>query len=163
MAEKLHRCYDNQMPSYRRAFIPGGCWFFTVNLLERRNTLLIDHVDVLCHSVAATRRDYPFGIDAWVVLPDHLHAVLTLPPDDADFSVRWRLIKTKFVKSLPKREHLSGVRAARGERGIWQRRFWEHLIRDDGDSAPCRILLHQSGEARAGWQGAGLAAFVVSS
>jgi putative transposase len=125
---------DN-MPNYRRAFVPGGCWFFTVNLLERRNTLLVDHVDILRNAVAATRRDYPFGIDAWVVLPDHLHAVLTLPPDDADFSIRWRLIKTRFAKSLPRRERLSVVRAARGERGIWQRRFWEHLIRDDGDYA----------------------------
>jgi putative transposase len=80
-------------------------------------------------------RRYPFHIDALVVLPDHLHAVWTLPPDDADFSTRWRLIKTRFVRSLPKSEHLSPVRQARGERGIWQRRFWEHLIRDDSDYA----------------------------
>jgi putative transposase len=69
------------------------------------------------------------------ILPDHIHAVWTLPPDDADFSLRWRLIKTFFAKSIPKRERLSPVRQARGERGIWQRRFWEHLIRDDQDYA----------------------------
>ena len=67
------------------------------------------------------------------MLPNHLHAVWTLPPDDADFSTRWRLIKTRFAKALPDRERRSAVRATRGERGIWQQRFWEHLIRDDAD------------------------------
>src|ERR1700752_4846149 len=74
------------MPNYRRAFVPGGCWFFTVNLLERQKTLLVEHIELLRLSVAATRRNRPFAIDAFVVLPDHLHAVWTLPPDDADFS-----------------------------------------------------------------------------
>jgi putative transposase len=123
------------MPNYRRAFIPGGCWFFTVNLLERRNTLLVDRVDALRVAVEKTRARYPFVIDAVVVLPDHIHAVWTLPPGDADFSVRWRLIKSHFVRALPKYEPLSDVRRARSERGIWQRRFWEHLIRDEADYA----------------------------
>ena len=111
------------MPNYRRAFVPGGCWFFTVNLLDRRETLLVDHIDGLRGAVAATRRTFPFDIDAMVILPDHIHAILTLPPDDADFSTRWRLIKTRFAKTLPKEERRSAVRKARGERGIWQRRF----------------------------------------
>jgi putative transposase len=68
-----------------------------------------------------------------VVLPDHIHAVWTLPPDDADFSLRWWLIKIGFAKAVPKTEQRSAVRIARGERGIWQRRFWEHLIRNDED------------------------------
>ena len=123
------------MPNYRRAFVPGGCWFFTVNLLERRRTLLVDHIATLRDAVARTRRDTPFEIDAMVVLPDHLHAVWTLPPGDADFSTRWRLIKTRFAKALPKQERLSAVRERRRERGIWQRRFWEHLIRDETDYA----------------------------
>ncbi|ABD89607.1 REP-associated tyrosine transposase [Rhodopseudomonas palustris] len=123
------------MPNYRRAFIPGGCWFFTVNLLERRATLLVDHVSILRDAIAHTRKAYPFQIDAFVVLPDHIHAVWTLPPSDADFSTRWRLIKTRFAKALPKQEQLSAVRQRRGERGIWQRRFWEHLIRDEADYA----------------------------
>jgi len=123
------------MPNYRRAFLPGGCWFFTVNLLERKRTLLLDHIEALRDAVARTRRKYPFEIDALVVLPDHMHAVLTLPPDDADFSIRWRLIKTRFAKGLPKNERLSAVRKKRGERGIWQRRFWEHLIRNEADYA----------------------------
>jgi putative transposase len=123
------------MSNYRRAFVPGGCWFFTVNLLERRNTMLVDRIDALRESMERTRGRYPFVIDAVVVLPDHLHAVWTLPPGDADFSLRWRLIKSRFAQALPKQERLSDVRRARGERGIWQRRFWEHLIRDETDYA----------------------------
>ena len=123
------------MPNYHRAFAPGGCWFFTVNLLDRRSTLLTDEIDALRDATARTRQRFPFHIDAFVVLPDHLHAVWTLPPGDADFSVRWRWIKIRFARSLPKQERLSPVRRARGERGIWQRRFWEHLIRDERDYA----------------------------
>jgi REP-associated tyrosine transposase len=123
------------MPNYRRAFVPGGCWFFTVNLLERRQTLLVDHIGSLREAVVRIRQKYPFEIDAFVVLPDHLHAVWTLPDDDADFSTRWRLIKAAFAKSLPKQEQLTTVRKTRHERGIWQRRFWEHLIRNESDYA----------------------------
>jgi putative transposase len=121
------------MPNYRRAFVPGGCWFFTVNLLERRKALLVDHIDALRTAMEQTRARYSFVIDAVVVLPDHIHAVWTLPSGDADFSLRWRLIKSRFAKALPKQERLSAVRVARHERGIWQRRFWEHLIRDEAD------------------------------
>ena len=121
------------MPNYRRAFVAGGCWFFTANLLDRRSRLLVDRVDALRDATRRVRLRYPFHIDAWVVLPDHTHAVWTLPPDDMDFSARWRLIKSYFAKSLPKGEWLSPARRARGERGIWQRRFWEHLIRNDED------------------------------
>jgi putative transposase len=123
------------MPNYRRALVPGGCWFFTVNLLERQRTLLVDCVDLLRDSIARTRRKYPFEIDAFVVLPNHMHAIWTLPLGDTDFSTRWRLIKTAFAKSLPKQERLSAVRKARNERGIWQRRFWEHMIRNEADFA----------------------------
>jgi len=123
------------MPNYRRAHVSGGCFFFTVNLLDRRRTLLVDQIALLREAVATTRRNHPFTIDAFVVLPDHVHAVWSLPPDDRDFSMRWRLIKSRFARALPKRERLSDVRIARGERGIWQRRFWEHLIRDEADYA----------------------------
>ena len=123
------------MPNYRRAFVPGGCWFFTVNLLERRSALLVDHVDALRAAVEKTRERYPFVIHAVVVLPDHIHAVWTLPPGDSDFSLRWRLIKSRFARALPQRERISDVRRTRNERGIWQRRFWEHLIRDESDYA----------------------------
>jgi putative transposase len=123
------------MSNYRRAFVPGGCWFFTVNLLERRKTLLIDHISALREAVAVTRQSHPFTIDAFVVLPDHLHAIWSLPPGDCDFPTRWRLIKSRFARALPKHERRSAVRVARHERGIWQRRFWEHLIRDEADYA----------------------------
>jgi putative transposase len=123
------------MPNYRRAFVPGGCWFFTVNLLQRRQTLLTDHIAILREAVGATRCSHPFTIGAFVVLPDHLHAIWQLPPGDSDFSTRWRLIKSRFAKDLPKEERLSAARVARNERGIWQRRFWEHLIRDEADYA----------------------------
>ena len=79
------------------------------------------------------KRLYPFDIVAWVVLPDHLHCVWTLPTGDADYATRWRLIKLLFSKGLPKQERLSSVRQKRKERGVWQRRFWEHTIRDDDD------------------------------
>ena len=89
------------MPDYRRYRVPGGCYFFTVNLLERRgNTLLNERIDVLREAVRRVRRVRPFIIDAWVVLPDHLHAVWTLPAGDDDFSTRWRMIKTFFARSL---------------------------------------------------------------
>src|SRR2546425_8547733 len=78
---------DLPMPNYRRAFVPGGCWFFTANLLERRSQLLVDEIEALRDATRRTRQRYPFHVDAMVVLPDHIHAVWTLPPGDADFSL----------------------------------------------------------------------------
>jgi putative transposase len=119
---------------YRRIWQTGGKYFFTVNLLARRNNnLLTQHIESLRESVRDAKRRFPFHIHAWVVLPDHLHCVIELPTGDADFAKRWRLIKTSFSKSLPNTEYRSAVRVARGERGIWQRRYWEHLIRDEAD------------------------------
>ena len=122
------------MPDYRRAWHPGGTYFFTVNLLERRdNDLLTRHINTLREVVQSVRLCHPFIIHGWVVLPEHLHCVIELPENDQDFSTRWRLIKSDFSKALPKNERRSKVRVKRGERGIWQRRFWEHLIRDEED------------------------------
>jgi putative transposase len=121
------------MPNYVRAKVGGATYFFTVNLLERRARLLIEHVDGLKNAVLDVKRLHPFRIDAWVVLPDHMHAVWTLPTDDDDFSLRWAGIKRRFSTALPQTEHRSPVRTRRGERGIWQRRFWEHLVRDEDD------------------------------
>jgi len=124
------------MPDYRRYRVPGGTYFFTVNLLERRpNDLLTRHIDALRCVLRNVRKRWLFHTDAWVVLPDHLHCVWILPPGDDDFTNRWRLIKQEFSKGLPATERRSAVRVARGERGIWQRRFWEHAIRDDKDYA----------------------------
>ena len=123
------------MPDYRRNRVPGGTYFFTVNLLERRTALLVSLIGALRDAVRKVRAARPFHVDAWVVLPDHMHAVWTLPPGDSDYSARWKAIKIAFAKALPKTECLSPVRAARGERGIWQRRFWEHTIRNEQDYA----------------------------
>jgi putative transposase len=123
------------MPDYRRNRVPGGTYFFTVNLLERSNALLVSRVDALRDAIRKVRAARPFHIDAWVVLPDHMHAVWTLPPEDTDYSARWKAIKIAFAKAIPKTESLSPVRTAKGERGIWQRRFWEHTIRDEQDYA----------------------------
>src|SRR6266568_1680235 len=98
------------MPNYRRAFVPGGCWFFTANLLDRSSRLLTNNIGALRDATERTHARYPFHIDAMVILPEHIHAVWTLPPDDADFSVRWRLIKSYFAKSIPKQEPVSRVR-----------------------------------------------------
>ena len=123
------------MPEYRRNRVPGGTFFFTLNLLDRRSDLLVARVDVLREAVRRTRLRSPFHIDAWVVLPDHMHCLWTLPPGDADFPGRWRAIKIAFAKSLPQGEPRTPVMTRRGERGIWQRRYWEHTIRDDHDFA----------------------------
>jgi putative transposase len=131
------------MPNYRRAWHPGGTYFFTVNLLERSgNDLLVRHINLLRESVRVVRAAHPFAIHAWVVLPEHLHCVIELPVGDANFSLRWRLIKSHFSKSLPKTELLSATRLRRGERGIWQRRFWEHLIRDEKDFSAHMDYVH---------------------
>jgi putative transposase len=120
------------MVGYRRNFVPGGSYFFTVRLQDRRSSALVDHIDALRAAFRRARRERPFTIDAIVVLPDHLHAILTLPPDDADYSGRWPVIKALFSNRLitlraPLKRHPSG------ELALWQRRFWEHTIRDDAD------------------------------
>ncbi|HKJ94222.1 MAG TPA: transposase [Gammaproteobacteria bacterium] len=88
------------MSSYKRYRVPGGCYFFTVNLAERRRSLLVRHIGLLRNAVRLVRRRHPFSIDAMVVLPDHVHALWTLPPGDDDFAGRWRLIKAAFSRSL---------------------------------------------------------------
>lgn len=92
------------MTNYRRAFVPGATYFFTVNLADRRTTLLVDHIRLLREAFRCTRQRHPFVVDAMVVMPDHLHAVWTLPPGDADFPLRWRLIKTWFSRNMPRRQ-----------------------------------------------------------
>ena len=121
------------MTGYRRNFIAGGSFFFTVNLADRRLRLLTESIDALRTAFRETQRHHPFTIDAIVVLPDHLHTVWTLPEGDADFPTRWRLIKTSFSRKLSADEPVSSSRAGKGERGIWQRRYWEHTIRDEID------------------------------
>ena len=102
-------------------------------MIDRNSCLLTDHVDALRDAVRSTKRNYPFEIDAMVILPDHLHALWTLPTGDADFPSRWRSIKTRFSHAIPKVGSSVPISATRAERGIWQRRYWEHTIFDERD------------------------------
>lgn len=126
-----HFCFT--MSHYLRNRVLGGCYFFTVNLLERKKHLLTEHIDSLRHAFRSVKEKRPFHLDACVILPEHLHCIMTLPEGDDDFSGRWRAIKKNFSKQLPVTEYRSEVRLKGHERGIWQRRFWEHTIRDDND------------------------------
>ena len=130
------------MPDYRRNRIPGGTYFFTVNLLQRNSQLLVEHIESLREAIRMVRKNKPFHIDCWVVLPEHMHCIWTLPVGDADYASRWKAIKTAFSKTIPKTEHLSAVRLAKGERGIWQRRYWEHTIKNDADYAAHMHYVH---------------------
>jgi putative transposase len=121
------------MTNYRRNFVPGASFFYTVNLADRRSRLLVECVGLLRSAFRDTRAKHPFKIEAIVILPDHLHAIWTLPQGDANFDVRWRHIKSAFSRGLPRREPVSMSRAAKGERGIWQRRYWEHTLRNEED------------------------------
>ena len=120
------------MVRYRRNFVAGGTYFFTATLVDRRSRLLIEHVETLRAAFRATRQAHPFTIDAVVVLPDHLHVVMTLPTGDADFSNRWSLIKRRFTSAVTQKQP-DIPRHSNGEYALWQRRFWEHTIRDERD------------------------------
>jgi putative transposase len=124
---------DEIMPNYRRARVAGATYFFTVNLWDRSSDLLVRHVDLLREAMRMTRSRHPFQIDAWVVLPEHMHCLWTLPPGDADFALRWQVLKYHFSRRLPQAEPRTLTCRLRHERGVWQRRYWEHLIRDEED------------------------------
>jgi len=121
------------MSNYLRVRVPGGTYFFTVNLADRKRCLLVEHVDVLRESFHVTRAARPFDMLAVVILPDHLHCIWRLPEGDADNANRWAQIKSGFPRRLSAGERRSASRLSRRERGIWQRRYWEHLVRDDDD------------------------------
>jgi putative transposase len=123
------------MTNYRRNFVPGGSFFFTLNLADRRLQLLTDNIALLRAAFRYVRTRHPFVVDAIVVLPDHVHVIWTMPEGDADYASRWRLIKSSFSRALPSGERVSTSRAKKGERGIWQRRYWEHTLRDESDYA----------------------------
>jgi putative transposase len=123
---------EANVPNYRRVKIEGGCFFFTVCLGDRRATTLVDHIDDLKAAWRWTQARLPFSSPAWVVLPDHIHCIWKLPPDDDNYALRWSLLKCHFTQALGNRIAVpKGTR--KGERGIWQRRFPEHAIRDERD------------------------------
>jgi putative transposase len=120
------------MVLYRRNRVAGGTYFFTVTLKDRGSTLLVDHINPLRAAFRAVKHAHPFRIDALVILPEHLHAIWTLPPEDDDYSGRWRAIKAMFTRSLAANGHRM-ERNPKGEYDLWQRRFWEHTLRDGED------------------------------
>ena len=111
---------------YRCSKAAGGTYFFTVNFFDRTSDLLVQKIETLRQMIRITKCRHPFSIIAMVVLPDHLHSIWRLPPDDADFPKRWSLIKSGFSRSLPKEEIVRKSHELKRERGIWQRRYWEH-------------------------------------
>ena len=120
------------MVSYRRNHVAGGTYFFTANLRDRRQLLLVDHVDAFREVLRGVRREIPFTINAMVILPDHWHAVWTLPDGDDSYARRIRLIKSRFTRALL----AAGVplsKDGRGDFDLWQKRYWEHKICDDRD------------------------------
>jgi putative transposase len=119
------------MVRYRRNLVPGGTFFFTVALDERRSTALVDNIADFREAFRIARRQRPFVVDAIVVLPEHLHVLMMLPKDDADYSGRWRRIKSVFTRLASRRMPLE--RNRRGEFALWQKRFWEHSIRNELD------------------------------
>jgi putative transposase len=120
---------------YRRELTPGASYFFTVNLANRKSDLLVRHIDALRKAFHTVLYRHPVKIIAIVILPEHLHAIWQLPPQDHAFSLRWALIKGGFSRQIDEKEWISSSRKRKGERGIWQRRYWEHRIRDDNDLA----------------------------
>ena len=128
---------DLLLSNYRRAKFPGGYYFFTV-LTHKRRKIFVDSVarEQLRNAWQRVCCDHPFDVIALCLLPEHIHCIWQLPGGDADFSIRWRLVKTYFTRAYlatNNETRQSNSRTQRGERGIWQRRFWEHQIRDEND------------------------------
>ena len=122
------------MIDYRRFYIPKTSWFFTVNLAERKNNhLLVEKINELRDAFRYVMKQKPFRINAIVVMPDHSHCIWTLPQDDGDYSIRWNMLKGRFSRTIDHGESVSKSRQKRRESGIWQRRFWAHLITDQDD------------------------------
>ena len=148
------------MPNYKRNFLPGGTFFFTVVTHERSPWLCTEKArNALRMAIGEVRAKRPFTIAAWVLLPDHLHCLWELPEDDHDFSIRWRLIKTRVSRQCAdlcekvgcvsdsvthqnSTAHQNISRSRRGESNLWQRRFWEHTIRDERDYAAHCDYIH---------------------
>jgi len=130
------------MRTYLRDRTPGGCYFFTVVLADRQRRTLVEHIDVLRYAIRHTLAEHSAHIDAIVVLPDHLHCLWQLPPGDDDYPLRWRLIKARFSQGVPDDVTPTASRVRRGERGVWQRRYWEHRIRDGADHARHLDYIH---------------------
>ncbi len=135
---------------YRRAAAAGGTYFFTVNLADRDADTLVRHIDGLRAVTDRVKQRHPFSIVAMVVLPEHLHTIWRLSPGDADYPLRWSLIKAGFSRGIERSEGISQSRMKRRERGLWQRRYWEHQIRDEADLASHVDYIHYN-PVKHGW------------
>ena len=124
--------YTGAMVRYRRNFVAGGTFFFTLTLRDRTSRVLVEHIDALREAFRAARDHCPFAIEAIVVMPDHLHVVMTLPPDDAGFASRIRFVKSRFSRRVAQAGAPIYSNSS-GEYDLWQRRYWEHTIRDEED------------------------------
>lgn len=129
------------MPDYRRAKIPGGTYFFTVVVQDRSSNLLTKEIDRLRRIYLNVEKARPFKTVAICILPEHIHALWELPEGDADFSTRWNLIKGGFSRGLPA-SHVTVSNVSKREKAIWQRRYWEHAIRNDADLAKHVDYIH---------------------
>lgn len=124
------------MPNYRRDLTKGGLYFFTLVLEDRSKDYLTRYINELRAAYAKTIENYPFETVAICILPDHIHLLMQLPPDDHNYSRRIAYFKTQFTRLIPKEcRILKQTQKGNREAGVWQRRFWEHLIRDDEDLA----------------------------
>jgi putative transposase len=121
------------MSRYRRLRIEGGAFFFTLTLADRSSNLLVKQIERLRRAYAGTEKRLPFKTVAICILPDHIHALWQLPHGDADYAARWSLLKSGFSRGLPAAKKRSTSKIMKREKGIWQRRYWEHAIRDDAD------------------------------
>lgn len=122
-------------------FAPGSCFFFTARAAQRGSTLFVDEIEHLRRAVRHTRDRHPFEITEIVVLGDVIHTLWTLPEGDSDFSIRWRMLKSLFSRAVPVPANTEVRRLRLGEKGVWQRRFWEHRIRDAEDLAAHRQMI----------------------
>jgi putative transposase len=145
------------MPRYRRVKIEGGLFFFTLTLADRSGDLLVREIERIRRAYKATQQRLPFETIAICILPDHLHAVWLLPDGDSDYSARWSLFKSDFSRGVPAARSRSASKQGKREKGIWQRRYWEHAIRDDSDLDRHVNYIHYEAWTRV--TGCGLAAF----
>jgi putative transposase len=133
------------MATFRRALTSGATYFFTVNTYQRQAILTEPtFYQALKQSIRTVRQTHPFEIDAFVLLPDHLHCMWTLPQGDADYALRWNIIK-RLVSQQTRHllaTNISPSRSKRSELSLWQRRFWEHQIRDDDDAERYVAYIH---------------------
>ncbi len=134
------------MPRYIRSKSKGATYFFTVNTHQRQPILTQPiNVEAIRLAIQKTKQCLPFKIDAWVVMPDHMHAIWTLPDNDHDYSKRWGIFKmsvSKTCKSHGFFQDKTQSQLKRNESGLWQRRFWEHEIRDENDYKTHMDYLH---------------------